>query len=516
MSLLEFGLGIGVKGTGNVLPIGFARPSVEHTFRVTPKLALSSYSVGRDAIVGTVIAYLNVRNATIIGASPFTIVGNELRLAVELVDGALYWNGQPLVWSGETVVWTGTPNGSSVSSFVVPVLVGGVVDTLHVTVTVNEYMLKGTVFAGGLSGVVEGSVLLGVPPSSYNKITLSNNVVATTAFIGTTVGLLNVDGATIVGTSPFTIVGRELRVNAALTAGEYSVSVRADGYAPATIIISALATSESLLDPTPVGAAMRIIGGVISDISAIALTLTDNRDLVTTDPQAITVSPSEIAAGGGIWTRTVSAGWVLLTASITTYGQQYTVWVSLLEHSGNTVVAIDTGHFGCNMHGRLTDSAVVHNGSNPIVLGAYYDGGPSANTLRSGSQSGMNQATFVGGKMAVCDPRGFSQRETIAHFANLTSTQDGWTHSTDAGFDVLSKNLDVGAWTNTYEVRTQDAGSSLNWQVSAQQYGGWNAGYTAAGGILLAHTLAHTPLMELEDSVLLEIEDNVILEFSDA
>ena len=33
MSLLEFGLGIGVKGTGNVLPIGFARPSVEHTFR---------------------------------------------------------------------------------------------------------------------------------------------------------------------------------------------------------------------------------------------------------------------------------------------------------------------------------------------------------------------------------------------------------------------------------------------------------------------------------------------------
>ena len=77
-------------------------------------------------------------------------------------------------------------------------------------------------------------------------VALDNTIVADNATVGTVVGEFNADGVTIVGASPFVIAGRELRVNAALTAGEYSVQLQADGYAPATIIIFALTPSVVL------------------------------------------------------------------------------------------------------------------------------------------------------------------------------------------------------------------------------------------------------------------------------
>lgn len=77
-------------------------------------------------------------------------------------------------------------------------------------------------------------------------VALDNTIVADNATVGTVVGEFNADGVTIVGASPFVIVGRELRVNSALTAGEYSISVQATGFDPTTIIIFALTPSVVL------------------------------------------------------------------------------------------------------------------------------------------------------------------------------------------------------------------------------------------------------------------------------
>lgn len=78
-------------------------------------------------------------------------------------------------------------------------------------------------------------------------VALDNTIVADNATVGTVVGEFNADGVTIVGASPFVIVGRELRVNSALTAGEYSISVQATGFDPTTIVIFAL-TPNFLLE----------------------------------------------------------------------------------------------------------------------------------------------------------------------------------------------------------------------------------------------------------------------------
>lgn len=230
-----------------------------------------------------------------------------------------------------------------------------------------------------------------------------------------------------------------------------------------------------------------LVPAPIADITAIDFTCSANRQTVTHDPKSFSLDSTIIASGGSsggvTWTRTTVAGWVVLKATVTTSSEAHDVWVQLYESNNNTVVAITMGYYGIGKYGRLTSMSVDHSTTQTVANDVYFLTAGTTLTGNSGTATGYNQADLVAGTIGVGEHRDFNLRQNIGPFSTLTASSGGWTHSTDAPWDLLEQTW---TWAAPYyfDLRTQDDGADLDWQIDGVHFSTSNA-YTATAGLLL-------------------------------
>ena len=121
---------------GKRLGLGFGDASGFSEYFGLPALAvaLDNAIIADNAPVGTVVGTFNVAGVTIVGASPFVIVGFELLTGPDYIEpgtvtfdvsapgygtttitvivldnDAVLWNGEHTTWNGEQTTWNAAP-----------------------------------------------------------------------------------------------------------------------------------------------------------------------------------------------------------------------------------------------------------------------------------------------------------------------------------------------------------------------------------------------------------------------